>query len=183
MINGRRWELRGRDREHAAPASRCQSLGMQLVRPNGSRIPLQRWHLKPLPCYPAVDTTGPPPLLPSASPGHPALNPAPAAARRPSDKWSQTGRAAVQTRVWHRVQWSRRMCTWWTMCVDLSYVMQRYNMTSTQVRIQETHIGYEILIWATNWYLLNLEIISWRRLTLASLPRFVGFGKARWLWD
>lgn len=73
MINGRRWELWDRDREHAAPASRCQSLGMQLVRPNGNHIPLQRWHLKPLPCYPAVDTAGLP--LPSASPRHPALNP------------------------------------------------------------------------------------------------------------
>lgn len=60
MINGRRWELCGRDREHHTPASCCQSLGMQLVRPNGSHIPLQRWHLKPLPWHPAVDTAGRP---------------------------------------------------------------------------------------------------------------------------
>lgn len=67
MINGRRWELCGRDRGHAAPASHCQSLGMRLVRPNGSSIPLQRWHLKPLPCYPAVGTAGPP--YPQPPPG------------------------------------------------------------------------------------------------------------------
>lgn len=109
-----------------ALASHCQSHGIQLLKPNGSRIPLQHWHLKPLPCYPAVDPAG---SLPPCSPPSQASSHQPSCCQTAVNKYAQICTNICLFQQVRQCLWLKCDTSWWQIkkwiCLSKTKVCSR----------------------------------------------------------